>query len=217
MNVRRRNSILVLIASSVLVAIILLVIVLQSPAEKKLISPHGVVLQPGTHAVSSPPSFTTARTENTFVTRSEDTLMLSGKPFRFSGANIYWLGLLESSTGVSYPSHFEVDDALATASLMGATVVRAHTMGISVGCSLCMEPALNVFNQTAIQHVDYALLAARQHHIRLIIPLTDNWHYYHGGKHNFTDWRGIANEQGFYYDQRVISDLRCISAFFYIM
>ncbi len=27
-----------------------------------------------------------------FVTRSGSQLMLSGQPFRFSGANVYWLG-----------------------------------------------------------------------------------------------------------------------------
>jgi hypothetical protein len=65
---------------------------------------------------------------------------------------------------------------------MGATAVRSHTLGISVGCSL-VEPALGKFNQVALQHIDYAIESARDHPIKLIIPLTDNWHYYHGGKH----------------------------------
>jgi mannan endo-1,4-beta-mannosidase len=142
-----------------------------------------------------------------FVTRSGPYLMLGGKIFRFAGANIYWLGLQENPS-VSYPSHFEVDDALATASFMGATVVRSHTLGISTGCSLCVEPSLNQFNQTALQHIDYAIESARLHHIKLIIPLTDNWHYYHGGKHNFTDWRGLSDENQFYYNSLVMSDFK---------
>ena len=133
--------------------------------------------------------------------------MLGGKIFRFSGANIYWLGLQENPS-VSYPSHFEVDDALATAAFMGATVVRSHTPGISTGCSLCVEPNLDQFNQLAFQHIDYAVQSARIHHIKLIIPLTDNWHYYHGGKHNFTDWRGLSDENQFYYNPLVISDFK---------
>jgi hypothetical protein len=159
----------------------------------------------GRPAVQSKNSPVNAQTG--FVTRSGSHLLLNGKLFRFAGANIYWLGLQENPS-VSYPSHFEVDDALATAAFMGATVVRSHTLGISTGCSLCVEPALNRFNQVAFQHIDYAIQSARLHHIRLIIPLTDNWHYYHGGKHNFTDWRGMPEEKQFYYNPLVINDFK---------
>ena len=144
-------------------------------------------------------------TDNPFVTRSGASLLLGGRPFRFSGANIYWLGLMDTN-GVSYPSHFNVDDALATASFMGATVVRSHTLGTSVGCDLCVEPTPGTFNPDALQHIDYAIAAARKSQIRLIIPLTDNWHYFHGGKQTFTDWRGITDEEAFYSNAQVISD-----------
>ncbi|MBA2283923.1 MAG: hypothetical protein H0W02_00420 [Ktedonobacteraceae bacterium] len=132
--------------------------------------------------------------------------MLGNTPFRFSGPNIYWLGMQETDNGNAYPSHFRVDDALATAAIMGATVVRSHTLGISVGCTLCVEPRLGVFNSLALQSSDYAIECARTHHIRLIIPLVDNWHYYHGGKHTFTTWRGLSNEKLFYSDPQVIGD-----------
>ncbi len=145
-----------------------------------------------------------------FVTRSGTSLLLNGKKFRFSGANIYWLGLEETDTGnnIGYPSQFQVNDALATAQAMGATVVRSHTLGISVGCSLCVEPTLGSFNQVALQQMDYAVQSARNHGIKLIIPLTDNWYYYHGGKHTFTDWRGISNENQFYTNPLVIGDFK---------
>ncbi len=145
-----------------------------------------------------------------FVTRSGTSLLLNGQPFRFSGANIYWLGLEEVNTGnflpIAYPSHFQVDDALATAQTMGATVVRSHTLGISVGCSLCVEPTLGTFNQQALQQIDYAIQSAHTYGIKLIIPLVDNWHFYHGGKHTFTDWRGISDENQFYSNPQVIGD-----------
>ncbi|GLV59241.1 hypothetical protein KDH_60680 [Dictyobacter sp. S3.2.2.5] len=134
-------------------------------------------------------------------------LQLNGKPFRFAGANIYWLGLQEKNGNAIYPSHFQVDDALATASAMGATVIRSHTLGISTGCNLCIEPHLGSFQQTAFQHIDYAIQEAGKYHLKLIIPLTDNWHYYHGGKHNFTDWRGV-NEDQFYADSQVVDDFK---------
>src|SRR5882757_9546133 len=69
-----------------------------------------------------------------FVTRSGSQLRLDGQPFRFSGSNVEWLGLvgygpLNSEAGQfeRYPTHFEIDDALATANEMGATVIRAQT------------------------------------------------------------------------------------------
>ncbi|MDQ2717543.1 MAG: hypothetical protein M3Z08_21840, partial [Chloroflexota bacterium] len=119
-----------------------------------------------------------SQTDSSFVTRSGSSLLLDGNLFRFSGPNIYWLGMQETDNGNAYPSHFRVDDALATAALMGATVVRSHTLGISVGCTICVEPRLGVFNPLALQYIDYAIECARVHHIRLIIPLVDNWHYY---------------------------------------
>ena len=87
---------------------------------------------------------------DSFVTRSASHLELAGRPFRFGGANVEWLGLAGygpfDPSGPRYPSHYEIDDALATAQELGARVVRAQTLGDSVGCSLCIEPALGQFN-----------------------------------------------------------------------
>lgn len=139
-----------------------------------------------------------------FVTRSGARLLLDGRQFRFAGANIYWLGLDDGAQ--TYPSGFRVDDALRTANEMGLTIVRAHSLGTSVGCSLCIEPSLGVFNATAFQHTDYAIQAAKAYGLRLVIPLIDNYHFYHGGKHTFTDWHGIADENQFYTNPQVIQD-----------
>src|SRR4051812_32344431 len=72
-----------------------------------------------------------------FVERSGATLTVAGKPFRFGGANVEWLGLVgygpADADGPRLPTHFEIDDALATARLLGARVVRSQTMGDSVG------------------------------------------------------------------------------------
>lgn len=153
----------------------------------------------------SRPTITQA-TVSGFVTRSGSQLMLGNTPFRFAGTNIYWLGLDENVGGINYPTQFRVDDALATVEEMGGNVVRAHTLGVSVGCSLCVEPSLGNFNSTALQKIDYAIKSAGDHNIRLIIPFIDNYHYYHGGKHTFTDWRGISDENQFYTNTTVIGD-----------
>ncbi len=158
--------------------------------------------------ILSPPYHQYKYPATAFVKRSGSSLLLNGKKFRFSGANLYWLGLQETGQGNIYPSSFEVEDALATAQAMGATVIRSHTLGISVGCSLCLETERGVFNKTAFQHIDFAIQAAAEHGMKLIIPLVDNWHYYHGGKYTFTDWLGLDDEDMFYSDTQAITDFQ---------
>ena len=157
-------------------------------------------------ASSASTSSSTASTgviSNGFVTRVGTQLMLNGHPFRFAGANMHWLALDDST---NYPSQFRVNDGLDAAKEMGANVIRSHDMGISTGCPNCIEPSLGVFNQIALAHDDYVMQAASERGLRFIIPLTDNWHYPAGGKHNFTDWRGISDENQFYYNPLVIHD-----------
>src|ERR1022692_4262457 len=93
--------------------------------------------QPPSRSVDSP---------SEFVTRAGTSLHLSGKPFRYSGPNIEWLGLEAygpaDPQGARYPTQFEVDDAMDTAKEMGAKVIRSQTLGDSVGCELCIEPQL---------------------------------------------------------------------------
>lgn len=163
-------------------------------------------------------------TQDTFVTRSGSSLLLNGQSFRFSGANIYWLGLTDHpttsnpiqvpsgntkagqvSTDVNYPTQFQIYDALQTAHTMGATIVRSFAVE-SVGCSLCIEPSLGLFNNRAFKTIDYAIQQAQMDGIKLILPLVDNWWYYTGGKHTFTDWERDANEEHFYSNTKVIAD-----------
>ena len=117
------------------------------------------------------------------VQRNGSVLLLDDKPFRFSGANIYWLGLDENVPPgtIAYPTKFRAYDALVTAAGMGARVVRSHTLGISCGNPLSFERSLNVFNESALDAADYAVFTAEVLGLKLIIPLTDNYHYFHGG------------------------------------
>lgn len=67
-------------------------------------------------------------------------------------------------------------EVLAAAVAMGATTIRAHSCGISVGPNTPynLEPKLGVFNGSAWDARDYALFAAREYGLRVILPLTDN-------------------------------------------
>jgi hypothetical protein len=142
-----------------------------------------------------------------FITRSGASLLNNGVPFRFAGENIHWLGLDDANGGM-YPTTTRIDNAFSDAVSMHATVVRSHTLGASAGCPNCIEPALNQWNDTAFNTIDYAVKSAHDHNIRLIIPLSDNWHYYDGGKHTFTDWRSDSNEDDFYSNATVIQDFK---------
>lgn len=57
---------------------------------------------------------------------------------------------------------------------MRGTVVRGHTLGVSFGTPLSVEPALDVFNDKAYEAIDFAILVARIYGIKLLIPLVDN-------------------------------------------
>ena len=145
---------------------------------------------------------------DSFVTRNGSDLILENNVIRLAGANIYWLGLDENgSPGIDYPTTFRVEDAILTASkILGSTLVRSHTLGISYGNPKSFEPTLNSFDkQIAINKICESIYYAKINNIRLIIPLTDNYYYYHGGEHTFTDWYNINNVTLFYYNQTVIN------------
>ena len=145
-----------------------------------------------------------------FVTRTGTSLQLSGKPFRYSGPNIEWLGLEaygpHDPIGPRYPSHFEVDDVLDTAKEMGARVVRSQTLGDSVGCDLCIEPRLGVFNPEAFHSIDYAIKAAHDRGIRLIVTLAgDCATCALSGPGEYLEWTHQRDFKAFFTDPTVIA------------
>jgi hypothetical protein len=155
---------------------------------------------------------------NPFVTRSGTKLLLDGRQFRFGGANIEWLGVAgygpADPAGPHRPSHFEIDDALATAQQLGATVVRSQTMGDSVGCAVCVEPERGVFNPAGFEATDYALASAREHGIRIIPTIIGDDALDGGGGCVYLRWRGIdvpncslVNMAPFWTTKEVIADV----------
>jgi mannan endo-1,4-beta-mannosidase len=152
-----------------------------------------------------------------FVGHSGTHLTLNGKPWRFGGANIEWLGLSNygpaSPTPPRFPTHAEVDAALATAKRLGAQVVRAQTLGDSVGCDACLEPQPGVFNTEAFAHTDYAVAAAHRRGLRLIVTLLGDDAATGGGGCVYLAWRQIdvpdcslSHMDPFFTDPQVIAD-----------
>ncbi len=145
-----------------------------------------------------------------FVERAGTKLTLAGAPFRYSGPNIEWLGLEgygpHDPMGPRYPSRFEIDDAFATAAEMGARVVRSQTMGDTVGCALCIEPEQGKFNDAAFRASDYALVAAKRHGMKLIIPLIgDCATCAGGGIGQYLAWAKKTRFQDFFADPAIVA------------
>jgi hypothetical protein len=163
-------------------------------------------------AVSTPAQAHPQGHQRGFVTRSGSQLMLDGQPLRFSGPNVEWLGLVgygpynfEPGQSERYPTHYEIDDALATAKEMGATVVRAQTLGDTVGCANCLEPTLGHFNAQALRVMDYAIARAGAYGLKVIPEFQGDARAEHVGSTAdiFSEWRGGAN---FWTDPTVIGD-----------
>ena len=144
-----------------------------------------------------------------FVRREGSALTLGGKPFRFSGTNMYWLALddnvKDEQGAATYPTEFRIVDAFASARASGVTVVRAWAN--SVGCARCLSPRLGEMNEAAFASLDRAVLEAKRSNMRMVLTLLDNWDYFHGGKMTFARWRGVGEAQ-FWTDPQVIADYR---------
>jgi mannan endo-1,4-beta-mannosidase len=137
------------------------------------------------------------------ITRSGTTLQKAGTAFRFAGANMYWLGVDDNSGNLSsvpgYPTHAMIDAGLQEAATLGVTVVRAHTLGISLpgypDTSLSLLTSSGGYNTAAFEPIDYAFHKAAALGIYLWIPLVDQWRYFHGGKWNFVHLRAGQSSQ----------------------
>ncbi|BGO90558.1 hypothetical protein NBRC10512_005277 [Rhodotorula toruloides] len=149
------------------------------------------------YTLSAASQLPTPRSPSSFVARNGTRLTLDGSDFKAVGANVYWLGLDENGVpNPAYPSKGRVLEAMAVAAAMGATTIRSQSLGISYGTALSIENALGVFKpegDPAWDALDFAVFAARQYGLRLILPLTDQYDYYHGGIPTFLRWRNLSS------------------------
>ena len=123
---------------------------------------------------------------NSYVVRDGTSLKLNGIQWTASGANVYWLGLDENvippagqpfyaKLNASYPTPGRITEVMNTLATMGARTIRSQTLGVSVGNPLSVMPALGVYNERAFDTIDWAVFQARQHGLRIMAPLVDNY------------------------------------------
>ena len=136
------------------------------------------------------------------ITRVGTTLQISNIARRVSGANCYWLGLSDNEGGTpgTFPAQSQITAALSGIKTMGANLVRAHTIGISAGTSMSY---LTGYTGTTPNYVelnmaaaDWAVYQAGLQGIYLMVPLTDNWNYYHSGLWWFVHQAYLQNSSG---------------------
>ena len=123
---------------------------------------------------------------NSYVYREGTTLRLLGDHWTASGANVYWLGLDENVIppagqpfyepfNASYPTHGRTTEIMNILVTMGAKLIRSQTLGVSVGNPLSVSPDLGVYNPAAFDSIDWAVYQARQHGLRIMAPLVDDY------------------------------------------
>lgn len=104
-----------------------------------------------------------------------------------NGWNSYWL-MEESVWG---PSRSRVSNMLRRGAEMGMSVCRTWAFNDGDGPnSLQISPG--VFNERVFQGLDYVIVEARRHQVRLILSLVNNLNAY-GGKAQYVRW---AQEAG---------------------
>ncbi len=109
-----------------------------------------------------------------FVRRTDSQMTLLGRPLRFGGVDIPWLGLRQDAGAAPRrPTLYEVRDALATASALGAGVIRLPGLAASAGCPLCLEPVTGQLSQAAVAQIDLVLDIARNMGLKVVLPLAD--------------------------------------------
>lgn len=121
-----------------------------------------------------------------------------GSPPRYLGANVYWLGLDDAGGAVHAPTAFRVRDVLESAAGIGLNLIRSHLLISSAPVVGAIRPAPFTYDEQALRRADRVLALCGELGLRLVLPLTDEWSYYHGGRRDFTRAHGLAPER--FYD-----------------
>ena len=64
-----------------------------------------------------------------------------------------------------------------------------------MGWNGTLRPDGHTFLEENFVSMDFAVYRAGQLGLRLVVPLTDEWNYFHGGIQDFLGWRGQSDIQ----------------------
>lgn len=106
----------------------------------------------------------------TFVHRRGRHFVVDRKSFYFGGDNLYYLGNNTTNT--------RVDSLTAKGREAGVAVIRMWAFNNGTPTSL--QPAVHVYNETALRQLDYAVRKASDNGARVILTLVNNWNDFNG-------------------------------------
>lgn len=130
-----------------------------------------------------------AATAADFVTARDGEFLLGGKPFRFAGANNYYL---------PYKSERMTDDVLASAAAMDLRVIR--TWGFLDGKThdgVVLQPALGKFDEEGFRRLDRVVEQASRRGLKLVLALVNRWDDF-GGMRWYVEQTGGGEIDEFY-------------------
>jgi len=129
-----------------------------------------------------------------FVTRSGIQLYVGREPFRYLGANIYWL-MAEASYGDEGKAN--VAAALDDAVSLGVSVVRTWAFADGPG-QPHLQPLPGVFDENTFAALDFVVAEAKDRNLRLLLPLVNHWTDYGGisayGKWDEPPWEWVPGD-----------------------
>ncbi|KAJ4790408.1 hypothetical protein LUZ62_041654 [Rhynchospora pubera] len=126
--------------------------------------------------------------DDSFVRIQSTQFTMDGHPFLFNGFNSYWL--MNMAAG-SEQDRTKVVDVFSEASANGLTVCR--TWAFADGGDRALQLSPGVYDEHVFQALDYVISEAKNHGIRLILSLVNNFKDF-GGRAQYVKWAQQAGE-----------------------
>jgi len=117
-------------------------------------------------------------------------LMLRGKPFRYVGANTYYLMVYAASPEL----RIYVDEVFDSAEKMGLKVIRTWAFNDDPEGWNALQYSPGRYNKKTFIGLDYVIKSAKEHGIYLMLTLVNNWTNY-GGAKQYVDWSPTAEKK----------------------
>jgi len=147
--------------------------------------------------------------QNPFVSRAGSELYLRGRPFRFAGSNNYYpiyksplmvTALLDKAAASDF-SVMRVWSTVIIGNLDGSNSVDGAKEGVYFHYWDGAAPAFND-GADGLQRLDFVVAEAAKRHIKLVLPLVNNWNEF-GGMNQYVRWRGGQYHDEFYSDATI--------------
>lgn len=140
-----------------------------------------------------------------WITQDGTELFRNNHEIKLLGYNSFEL-IWDYHGGVHSNTHEYVDTILDTIVATHGNSIRILG-GPSLGCPTCFEPSAGVFNEAALEQLDYAIAGINKRGLTGIITLIDNWdnYHYYGSIGTMVGWAQGKNKQDFFTDDQMIA------------